>query len=170
MPEDWPPTAPDARLECDRCGHHVSRSFYRVWAGNDGALNGCRYCLPRSIRFGEDIYGREPEDIEDFSVEDPNRGRDPAPSSRLKDEYDTPDDTDETTTQEEPDADPPDPLDVPPPENPIESDPEDLAADGDGRADADSADASAADSPDDSDTDTTDETPATRTQSTMGEW
>lgn len=168
MPDDWPPTAPDARRECDRCGHHVSQSFYRVWAGNDGALNGCRYCLPRSIRFGEDIYGRDPEDIDDFSVEDPNRGRDPAPSTRLKDEYDAGgSETDEPDTTE-PDSDPPDPIDVPPPENPIESDPDELAADGDGRA----AESDATDSPADADadSDTTDDTPAQRTQSTMGEW
>lgn len=49
-------------------------------------LRGCRECLPRSIRFGEDVYDRDPEEITDFDLDAPNRGRDPAPSSRIKDE------------------------------------------------------------------------------------
>jgi hypothetical protein len=63
----------------------VSHSFYRQWADNEGRLNGCRRCLPRSVRFGEDVYDRDPDEI-DFDPDQPNRGRDPAPSSRLKDE------------------------------------------------------------------------------------
>lgn len=54
---------------CDRCGHAVSPPFYRVW-NVDGELPGCRYCLPRSVRFSNAAV---PDDPDDFDVEQFNR-------------------------------------------------------------------------------------------------
>lgn len=75
MAHDWPPQSDPATTACDRCGAFVSQRFYDYW-NVDGTLNGCRECLPRSIRFGEDLYGRDPDDIE-FDVDIHNRGKDP---------------------------------------------------------------------------------------------
>lgn len=61
----WAPGSADSSTECSRCGYQVSPSFFRVW-NVEGELNGCPECLPRSIRFGEDIYGRDADDVEDF--------------------------------------------------------------------------------------------------------
>lgn len=62
----WQPGAESSSPHCARCGHRVSHAFHRQWADNDGDLNGCRECLPRSVRFGEDVYDRDPDDVEDF--------------------------------------------------------------------------------------------------------
>lgn len=43
---------------CDRCGEHVSTRFKEVWADEYNYLDGCPSCLPRSVRFGEDVYDR----------------------------------------------------------------------------------------------------------------
>ena len=66
MPESWPPDASDGR-RCGRCETHVSRSYYRTFSDPDGVLRGCRHCLPRSVRFGND-HDRDADDIE-FSLE-----------------------------------------------------------------------------------------------------
>lgn len=71
--ESWPPDAP-AATECARCGSHVSPSYARQWADNDDRVQGCPECLPRSVRFGEDVYDRDPADIE-HDAADPNRRR-----------------------------------------------------------------------------------------------
>lgn len=96
--DPWPPRRDhDGWPQCDKCDTRVSPEFYRQWADNDGTLYGCRHCLPRSIRFGEDVYDRDPEEVTDFDLEAPNRGRDPAPSSRVKDQLEaTEEDGDET--------------------------------------------------------------------------
>jgi len=79
-PEDgtqWPPTADDAGPSfCDRCNNNVSDAFHRQWSDNDGVLDGCRECLPRSIRFGEDPYDRD-KDVaqENFDLEIHNKGK-----------------------------------------------------------------------------------------------
>lgn len=72
----WTPSGTDTN-RCQRCSAHVSQSFHRQWANNQGVLEGCPECLPRSIRFGEDVYGRSPEDVEDFDGDAPNAERDP---------------------------------------------------------------------------------------------
>lgn len=36
--------------ECDNCGGHVSRRYYRVRKGNDGALHGCPACANPATR------------------------------------------------------------------------------------------------------------------------
>lgn len=87
MGTKWPPDVPDTGPgpRCARCGEHVSQGYHRQWSNNDGVLTSCRHCAPRSYRFGEDIYGRNLDDIE-FRGSDPSdRGTDPAPSSRVVD-------------------------------------------------------------------------------------
>ena len=69
--EAWPPDTA-AVTECARCNAHVSPAYARQWADNDGTLRGCPQCLPRSVRFGEDVYDRDPDDIE-HEKDDPNR-------------------------------------------------------------------------------------------------
>lgn len=55
---------------CDRCGEHVSPSFYRVWQV-DGELDGCPECLPRSVRWGDE----DPESVEDFDKDKHNNAK-----------------------------------------------------------------------------------------------
>lgn len=90
MPEQWPPdpAAGETPHQCDRCDTVVSQAFHRQWSDNDGHLDGCRECLPRSVRFGEDPYDRDRDDIE-FDVEAPNLHTNPAPSSRIMDKYES---------------------------------------------------------------------------------
>lgn len=66
----------DESPTCAECGATVSHAFHRQWADNEGVLHGCPECLPRSVRFGDDVYGRAPADVEDFDGDTPNRGRD----------------------------------------------------------------------------------------------
>lgn len=62
---------------CDRCGTQVSHSFHRQWSDNNDVLDGCRHCLPRSVRFGEDVYGRSKDEAQDaFDLGAANKGRD----------------------------------------------------------------------------------------------
>lgn len=74
--EAWSPGASDSQFACARCDNRVSPSFYRVWKV-DGELNGCPECVPRSVRFGEDVYGRDVDDIEGFDKDRHNKGKDP---------------------------------------------------------------------------------------------
>lgn len=77
MGEPWPPDPDDGPPSCDRCDTVVSHDYYRQWSDNDGQLDGCRTCLPRSIRYGQDLYDRDPDEIEfDVQVE---TQRKPAP-------------------------------------------------------------------------------------------
>lgn len=64
--EEWPPAGSDDFLaRCDRCGSVVTRAFHRVHADDEGALDGCRYCLPRNVRWGEDTYDRSKDEAEE---------------------------------------------------------------------------------------------------------
>lgn len=74
--EHWTRPSADTRPRCDRCNTPVSHEFSRQWSDNDGDLDGCPQCLPRSIRFGEDIYGRSADDVNDDW--DPDRYNPPA--------------------------------------------------------------------------------------------
>lgn len=98
MPHDWPVGDNDPAGDaddaadgpaCDRCGATVSHAFRRQWRDNDGRLDGCPECLPRSMRFGKDVYDRDAADVEDFDKDKPNAGKDPAPSHRLLDEIES---------------------------------------------------------------------------------
>jgi len=86
VPEAWPPDydADGLGPACGRCGAFVSLAYYRQWSDNDGELDGCRHCLPRSVRFGDDIYGRDKDEVEaEFRGSDPqDAGRPVAPSSQ----------------------------------------------------------------------------------------
>ena len=83
----WPPaaSASDTAPACDRCGEHVSHRYHTQWSDNSGELDGCRHCLPRSIRFGNDIYDRNRDDVQaEFRGSDPqDTGRPVASSSRV---------------------------------------------------------------------------------------
>ena len=90
MSEDWPPETDDAEQlgwSCVRCEHFVSYQYWKQWSDNDGVLDGCRHCLPRSIRFGADIYDRDRDEVQaEFKGSDPqDRGNEPAPSSSVVD-------------------------------------------------------------------------------------
>lgn len=63
----WAPSPNDtpAGRVCDRCDNtNISIAFYRMWRDNQGRLDGCRECLPRSVRFGEDVYDRDVDEAE----------------------------------------------------------------------------------------------------------
>lgn len=70
----WSPGTSAPTNRCAHCGASVSASFFRVW-NVDGELNGCPECVPRSVRFGEDVYGRDVEDFDDFDKDRHNEGK-----------------------------------------------------------------------------------------------
>lgn len=85
MVERWPPDPDVGGPPRCRCGNQVSESYHRYWSDNDGYLEACRECAPRSWRFtNDDIYGR---DLEEFTAFDPEQSRNapPAPSSQRTD-------------------------------------------------------------------------------------
>jgi len=58
-----------------------------MWSDNDDHLDGCRHCLPRSVRFGADTYDRDRDEVQaEFRGSDPqDAGRPVAPSSKRDD-------------------------------------------------------------------------------------
>lgn len=53
----------DRGPHCVNCGGAVSQAYVDVF-GDGTAVNGCADCLPRSVRYGEDRYGRTKAEAE----------------------------------------------------------------------------------------------------------